>query len=291
MDINIYLHAIEDSAKADFLFGYSSGSLLVVLTFFAVLIALFGKVFWDRRYRPWLCIKIDKIRPYSIVVKQCFNRFSSDSNYSANNAPYVKVSDGTRDKQCLDDDCKTLYLRVGVGNYGRKDPAKKVEVFVKKIIPIDQNDKDCEPIEIAMNLKWSNVGDMRYPQILAKNERYCDVGSITMPIYRYIDPRYSSVKSHLKDDNPPAFCVNVTHPLSNGEHILRPGKYKIEVMVSAVGAEPVTGFIIIEFSDWSSTESEILKECKFDNDVVRNCDLWTYKISRFFKVYFSAFRP
>jgi hypothetical protein len=330
MDVNIYLHVMQQPSQAEFLFGISPSVVSAFATILSVLVALFGKLLWDKLYRPRLCVTITNKRPYSIVVKQWFGKIQKDLsssksetlsnvpytpndaiwNYNANTTIVINDSiddfstnssfsdcylakntlDNESSRQYWSDDCKALYLRIGVKNYGRKLPAKSVEVFVYRIIQIDRDGKDGEPVDIAMNLRWSNVGDMRYPQILAKSERYCDIGFITVPEYRSYDPRYSSAKFSAKDKYP-AFCVNVTHPLPNGEHILWPGRYKLEVMVSAVGAEPVTGIVIIEFSDWSNIESEIIKECIFENSVAQECDIWTYKLSRFFKGYFQAFQP
>ena len=305
MDIAFFFNVFETTREVDW-----SAWVTALSTLVAVFVALFGKFFWDYFYRPQLCVEIENKRPYSFAVVQyfddrdaraemCRKDYSGASELkemffpkTANTPSPDCGSNCGASKEGVEKSFKSeiphaLYLRLKVINYGRKQAAEKVEVFVSRIERLDDEDKDI--VELSSNLQWSNEGCMFYPQIHSKSEKFCDIGFITDPAYRGYDKRYfykhDWVGKYAVDE--PAFCVNVTHPLGNGDHILRPGKYSIELVVSAYRAKPVRVLVTISFSKWSENENNILNDC--GADIASRCKfvpksrLWIYRISEIYK--------
>lgn len=243
-------------------------------TVMAVVVALFAKPFFDWWNRPKICLLVENKRPFCLFVRQRFSSVPATQNKSmlsasANNSPLIasvgcdneQEPDVVAHERDSDKFCDALFVRLRVVNNGVKRPANDVEVYLHKIKKMGSGEP---PIEIGMNLKWSNVGGMFFSHIPAKGgEKYCDIGFITDPTRRSYDLRYceDGAGKGKYNAHQPALCFMVTHPLSEGQHIVGPGVYEIFITVLALGAAPVKAKMLIEFSEWSTRERDVLTKC------------------------------
>ncbi|NEX13617.1 MAG: hypothetical protein C1941_02795 [Prosthecochloris sp.] len=214
---------------------------VAVGTLGAVIVALFQNPFLKWWNRADLCVSIKNIEPYCQSVPQFIRKKLFWGGVE-------KVSNGN-----------AIYLRLKVENIG-STTATNVAVYAKKLIGKNASRKiDWNP---AMNLSWSNEGKERrlfYPHISPGVEKYCDVGFICDPAFRKSDSRYNGavVQDGKYNIDEPACYLSVAYPLGDYEHIIGPGEYQLDLIVSSDNAKRVEKSICFEFKEWKDDPTMI----------------------------------
>lgn len=147
------------------------------------------------------------------------------------------------------------WIRMWVTNEGR-GRAEQVQVFVSKLYREDAKHEFLPvPGFIPMNLRWSNSQDPNNPEIFAPGisqqfGKHCDLCSISDPA----NPTdvLAGYQGH---------CVaNLTLEVipNNDAHRLPPGNYKLEIMIGAANARPITREILLNLKGtWSRSSRDV----------------------------------
>lgn len=169
-------------------------------------------------------------------------------------------------------------MSIRVKNIGNKT-AENVQVFAKNLECIEGPLK-CKKWPLAMDLQWGNTGDSFYPQIHPDTERYCNIGIIGEPKSRKHDPRYfyDELKDVKYKNDDPALLINIKYPLRKGDHIIGPGKYKLELFITATGIKLKKCKVVIDFDKW------------YDDDIVmhKSIDLYIQNIYYYIFYFFNS---
>ena len=278
-------------------YGEAIQLLIAIGTIGAVSVALFQKTISKIFYRPKLKVCTNNKGPWCISVPQFdaipfpvsipSESLNLDIKNSTTESLSININDLTITKKPLRiHNGNAIFLRIKVKNKGNI-PAKHVEVFAKNIRCINRHNRynkynkiECKSsVPLAMDLQWGNTGDAFYPRIHPDTEKYCNIGFLTTPSSRKLDPRYyyNEEWESKYEINETALLINVKYPLAKGDHIVGPGKYELDIVITAVDAKPVKKTIVIEFDQWNDNEEEMLKTItlKFKNlffceDLYRN---------------------
>lgn len=280
------------------------GLLSAIGTIGAVIVALFQDSIKRLFYKPILKLSVKNKEPWCIGVPQVdFIEQQEDIavypyKLNASNSVTESVSI-TNGEVNISKKLKptangiALYLGIRVENKGNKT-AEHVQVFAKSLKCVEGKFKG-EKWPLAMDLQWGNTGDSFYPQIHPDTERYCNIGIISEPNSRKHDPRYyydEILKRGKYEDSEPALLINVKYPLRKGDHIVGPGRYELEVVVTAVEAKLLRHTVIIEFDKWYDNEFEMMKSINLflRNKFYRFCDYFI-GLERFFCAVYSVLNP
>ena len=129
------------------------------------------------------------------------------------NAVPVTTLDG---KRFLAD---SIYLRLWVENTGNA-PARNVEVYAKELL-LRRADNTWMRVTafMPMNLQWSHVRAVLYPNIAARMGKHCDLGHIVDPARR-ADPDINEENTRLSlSDQQTSLTFNViVQPNDKGVH-------------------------------------------------------------------------
>jgi hypothetical protein len=206
-----------------------------VATSAAVFIALFKDEWLKYRRRPRLSVSIDPKPPDCLLIPSLV--------YGPNRGVLWRGD--------------IYYLRLWVENGGR-GRAEQVQVFLSKLYKKNAN-HEFAPVStfVPMNLRWSNYADSR-PEIFAagisqKFGKHCDLCSISDP---------ANPTEPLKGyEGQPIGNLQVEAPPNNDSHRLPPGDYKLEVMVGAANANPITRSVLLNLKGkWSSDPDTMFRD-------------------------------
>jgi len=207
--------------------------VLAGTTFLAVLVALFGRTFWDWFNRPKLEVAVRKTqRPLGVKKDEMHvsGIFAED---------------------------KVYFVELGITNTGR-NPAENVEVFLSKRFykALDTNEYAEQTFATPINLCWlgadrnCDIDEKRYmPRIGPNSTRYCSLGWVYPPKGTGL---YGSSGMGL----------DITSQQFEWAHLLLgPAWFKLIIEVSASNARPVIREMEILISgNWSDEEEEMFKE-------------------------------
>ncbi|RDD31088.1 hypothetical protein CR161_10475 [Prosthecochloris sp. ZM] len=243
--------------------------LIAIGTIGAVIVALFKDSVLRYWRRPILNVEMSNENPYCISVPQFdyveesdevrFGRGVLDEKNSITESYTVRRGDATVAKRAIrQPNTSALYIGLKVFNTG-KSVAEHVEVYAKELRCMDRLDDG--PWPLAMDLVWGNTGDSFYPKIHPHIEKYCNIGFIYDPKGRKHNHQY-----YFSEDRPgkykahePALYINVAYPLARGDHIVGPGRYEIDLAITAEGADLLEKTVQIEFRDWHDDEKTMLR--------------------------------
>jgi hypothetical protein len=156
-------------------------------------------------------------------------------------------------------DC--YYFRIWVENNG-KTSAKNVEVFAKRLLRYNNQNKPVTVNTfIPINLKWTHLGQMLFPEIHSGTGKHCDIFHVVHPDKRTLfEGEY--IKRGLTIGEKKIILSFDTIVQSNRKGYLQPpGKYKLEIVVAAGNAKPISKNIFIETDGkWYSNEEKMLTE-------------------------------
>ena len=178
----------------------------VSATFSAVLVALFKDDILKRLRRPKFKITLKLGQP--------------DCNKS-----YIKY---------LNHFIPSFYFRLEIENVG-KTRAEKVQVFGSKLER--KNDKgEYEVVDkfLPMNFKWSYTGEIFADGISPKLRKHCDFFHIVEPPWQ---ERYYRDQQNI-GVTPVVWELDVEAKSFTGNHILRPGVYRVSLTVAAANCAP-----------------------------------------------------
>lgn len=221
---------------------YQSARVLVsiisaIITFFAVLVALFKDWFWEKIKKPILSVKFEMGPPFCIKTKAQFS-----------------------EQQPTQHD--VYYFRLKIDNEGTQT-ANRVQVYVNKVSRKHTDDLYYDERQFQpMNLKWSNTNNpaIYVPHILPNMGKFCDLGHIIDPIYRQY---YSSSLGVTIPGDAATFLfeLDIEVPPNTGSHLLKIGEYKIELLIAAENVKPVTKDIILNFrGPWNEVEDIMYRD-------------------------------
>jgi len=108
---------------------------------------------------------------------------------------------------------------------------------------------------LPLNLIWSHIGVITMPIIYQKTHRYCDFGYI-------IKSEYASLTRFGITQTSEVIFQLATHVAPNtGSHILKPGDYRIKIVVSGKNIKTQTKTYNLIFRDaWTDDEEEMLTQ-------------------------------
>ncbi len=151
------------------------------------------------------------------------------------------------------------FFRLWVGNRGHY--AERVQVYVESIDMFSDDGLRQEPLAdfIPMNLRWTDSpGDspLIFEAINPKMGRYCDFGGVCQPG----NPMEIARDGMKKGDS--TFNLHTQVSPSTGCNRLRPGKYRIHLLLAASNSRPKHYTVSLE---WSGSYSNDEKQM-FDNE-------------------------
>jgi hypothetical protein len=112
-----------------------------------------------------------------------------------------------------------------------------------------------------MNLKWAYLDSKIYfPSIAPKMGKHCDMGHIVEPAQR-----------HLLHEDPPqglnltnqqaSLAFNLMVAPNHRGHIIGPGEYQLDILVTAENVGPIKKTIAISFPGiWYADETKMLRD-------------------------------
>jgi hypothetical protein len=154
----------------------------------------------------------------------------------------------------------TIYLRMWVKNIGR-GTARNVEVYAKELLR-KRIDNTWERVGefTPMNLQWSNIHVMFFPNIVPETGKHCDLGHIADPVRRNAvhegNPRLNLT------DQETSLAFDVIAPPNHKGHIVGPGDYQLKVLVAAENSRhPLNKTVSISLKGrWHADESTMLRD-------------------------------
>jgi hypothetical protein len=192
-----------------------------LMTFAAVIVALFKEDFIRCRRHPKLTVLIEAKPPY------CIRLPAAEKNRE-------KPWKGWR-----------YWLRVWVKNEGNVR-AEKVEVFLSHAFVRNNGSFEPVPNFTPMNLQWSYTHETYIEGISPEMGRFCDFGAIS-------DPGHPD----LSEDRTRLSLSLQSHP--GIPDWLHPGHYKFEIMLAGSNCEPVAHWIHLHLTGvWENEPAKML---------------------------------
>lgn len=150
------------------------------------------------------------------------------------------------------------HCRIAVRNTG-KTSATDVEVFVAELREQQADGAFVRsPSFIPMNLKWANVLEPFMPRILPDMYRFCDVAHVVSPSDRRHLPYEHRTWPEVDESKCILSLVTEVTPTSLS-HLLRPGRYELDLRVAAANAGPIERTLHIGLSgEWYEDDREML---------------------------------
>ena len=149
-------------------------------------------------------------------------------------------------------DC--YYLRLWVHNKGNL-PATNVQVFgsglfqetvPNKFISVDNF--------LPMNLRWAHTKEILRDRIAPKMGRHCDLGHIADPKLKHL---HKETKPGVPNDKTALFLDLEVLPFTL-VHLLQPGSYKLNLIISADNSSPVKKVVkIMHSGNWFEDENKM----------------------------------
>lgn len=149
--------------------------------------------------------------------------------------------------------CDSYYFRLKIKNEGNYQ-MEGVEVTAAELYQKNENGqyekmKDFLPL----NLVWSHVRRITMPRIYRQLYRYCDFGHIIESKYANLD------RFGIGDSSNIVFRLDTVVEPNTGSHILKPGDYKIKIIVAAKNVKTQSKiYNLIIKDEWTDNEEEML---------------------------------
>lgn len=203
--------------------------LLAIATFLAVLAAVFQDRIRSWVWRPKLELRIMPAPP------DCHKTFWT-------------LPDGTR--------APCYYLRASIENVGRR-AAERVGLFLSELLEKTSNGFERPQGFLPMNLVWAYFNEPFLDHLSPHIPKHCAIAHVSHP----------SARHALGEDNPSlglgrdqtVLRLDVMWPPNTLGHLLRPGTYKLRLVVESTNAMPVTKWIeIVHTGKWFDDEQEML---------------------------------
>ncbi len=119
---------------------------------------------------------------------------------------------------------ESIQIRIRVKNIGNT-PAEKTEVYLNNVSEFIDNKYQSLINFQPMNLVWSNIGGIYCDNIPPDFSKYCDLGFLLK-----LEPYF--------------FRISSIDPPNNGSHLLKPGNYRLEILVAASNASHPVKYIM-----------------------------------------------
>jgi hypothetical protein len=208
----------------------------VIVTFLAVIVALFNETIKNLIFCPELRVIINTAKPNCVKTK---------ISWLENN-------------NRVEFDC--YYLRIWVENFGRAR-AKDVEVFLSKILIKNGEGKYVEVDSFSpMNLKWSYNNESCLDGISPGIGRHCDLAHVIDPKYRSNLSPLNGLQNHPKDKT--ILELDLVFPLNTNDHLLFGVDYMLEIKISSSNAKIVCNKIkITHTGKWNIDKEKMFPEC------------------------------
>jgi hypothetical protein len=227
------------------------GFLSAIGTTAAVFYAIFQNAINKWLSRPKLDVLIEKKQPYFFNIPQSTNKIKV----------FRKVIDVTNTPNG-----NAVYLSLKVQNSG-KSVANNVSVLVQEMRYKDFTGKYISR-QIDMHLTMGNIGFnySQFPNIQSKNGVYWNFGMIANPKYRknYKEYFYCEKWENKYKESEPALVMFLTYRLALGNHIIGPGNYEVDILVTCDQLKAIKKTILIDTSRLTKWPEELSGE-----DVVR----------------------
>lgn len=153
----------------------------------------------------------------------------------------------------------SFYLRIWVENVGNA-AARNVEVFASRL-RLKRLDEAWETVATfpSMNLKWAHLGGIYFPSIAPQMGKHCDVGHITDPSRRHL-LREDAPKLGLTDQQS-SLAFDLMAAPNNRSHIVGPGEYELDIMITAENSVPTKRTIVISLrGTWDTDEIKMFRD-------------------------------
>jgi len=156
-----------------------------------------------------------------------------------------------------------LYLRLWVTNSG-KTTAKNVEVYANELL-VRRADGNWEPVGdfTPMNLAWSNIRVIYFPNIVSGMGKHCDLGHIVDPAHRsdpHMQEQEENPRLHLTCQQTSLTFDLIAAPTHKG-HIIAPGEYRLNIIIAAENAHRIEKTVSLSLKGrWFSDETRMLRD-------------------------------
>jgi hypothetical protein len=155
-----------------------------------------------------------------------------------------------------------VYLRIWVKNIGTRT-ARSVEVYASELLRKRTDDTWERVHEFPpMNLRWSNVHVIFFPNIVPGTGKHCDLGHITDPAARS--------NAALREDNPrlnltdqeTSLAFDLIMSPNHKGHIIGPGDYQLKILIAAENSRhPIEKTISLSLKGrWFADETRMLRD-------------------------------
>jgi len=213
-----------------------------IATLCVVIVALFKEIFFRKRHRAKLAVRILLEPPDS---------FKEIWKYK------VTFPLGTT----LEKQTNRYVFRLWVTNQGSFDRAENVQVFADSLEKLSVDSKTYVPITefLPMNLVWSNTAGRTFLEAISANGmgRHCDLGHILNPVaYQDIDMEKPKVLSGKA-----VFMLDVEFKHYNKSYLLEPGTYRLHIIIVGQNALPESKTVEISFTgDWYEEQDKMFRD-------------------------------
>jgi hypothetical protein len=208
-----------------------------ILTFLAVFVALLKEELQRLWRRPVLDVSV-KTQPPDCHIGLTKYNDSQGSHF---------LSEGN-----------CYYLRLWVYNKGNL-PATNVQVFASRLFQ-ETISKEFIPVNnfLPMNLIWANTKNEIFRNRIAPKMGYhCDLGHIADPRLKYI--HRETIPDVAEDRTVLSLALEVL-PFTL-IHLLKPGNYKLELIIAADNCSPVKKVLkIMHSGNWFDDEKEMFQK-------------------------------
>jgi hypothetical protein len=149
------------------------------------------------------------------------------------------------------------YFRLWVRNHGNVS-ATNVQLFASEL-SYETDLKQYVPIDnfLPMNLTWAHTMEIFRSRIAPEMGRHCDLGHIA-------DPSFQKIHGEARTDVPAdrtIMSLALEQLPFNKIHLLRPGNYRLQLIVVADNAAPIKKVIEINHAGyWLNNEKEMFDE-------------------------------
>jgi len=157
---------------------------------------------------------------------------------------------------------EVYYFRLLVKNDGNQR-AELVEVFAKKLTEKKEDGAFTKVSTfMPMNLTWTHTDDkIFYEAISPHMYRNCSLGHIIDPSKRRLSrsEQLPEEKSG-KPFNKAVFSFDLEIRPNTGGHLIKPGTYRLDIVVAAANVKPISKTLEIAFNgEWCPNEAEMFR--------------------------------
>lgn len=240
----LYYHHISNWTSIITLWiGYVKWEFLSAIgTVTAAIIAIFHETFWKWWRRPKLSFLMKTKEPYFINIPQSTDKKTIFGVEVGNNP-----------------NGNAIYSRLRVQNVG-KSVARNVSVSIQEIRGSNiYGNYICHKIDMHLNLENIGVERNQFPNIQSQKWCYWDFFIIADPEYRKNYKEYMNwEKLNNKDrQSEPALVICLTYKLAVDNHILDPGNYEVDILITCDELSAIKKTILIDTSQLTEWPKKI----------------------------------